>query len=122
MNRQSKDIRRRTRRFALAIIKLVRGLPRDMVGTTIGRQVIRSATSVGANFVAAQRARSPAEFIAKLGISEEEADETIFWLDLLQESNYASPQQIMPLRDEAEQLLRIIAAIIISKKCTLNRT
>lgn len=93
-----------------------------MVGTTIGRQVIRSATSVGANFVAAQRARSPAEFIAKLGISEEEADETIFWLDLLQESNYASPQQIMPLRDEAEQLLRIIAAIIISKKRTLNRT
>ncbi|MEM1269512.1 MAG: four helix bundle protein [Bacteroidota bacterium] len=102
MNRQSKDIRRRTRRFALAIIKLVRGLPRDMVGTTIGRQVIRSATSVGANFVAAQRARSPAEFTAKLGISEEEADETIFWLDLLQESNYASAQQIMPLRDEAE--------------------
>ena len=72
------ELKQRTKEFALRIIRLVQSLPANKVGDTLGKQVLRSGTSVGANYRAACRARSKAEFIAKLGIVEEEADETVF--------------------------------------------
>ena len=77
------EFQARTRAYALRVIRLVRSLPRDVAGDVIGRQLLRSATSVGANYRPACRARSSADFIAKLKIVEEEADESLYWLDLL---------------------------------------
>jgi four helix bundle protein len=80
-------LKQRTKEFALRIIRLVQCLPPNKVGDTLGKQILRSGTSVGANYRSACRARSQAEFIAKLGIVEEEADETVFWIELLMENN-----------------------------------
>ncbi len=77
-----KELKARTKRFAVDIIQLCRELPTTLDGKTVGQQVIRSGTSVGANYRASCRARSRAEWIAKLGTVEEEADETLFWLEL----------------------------------------
>lgn len=76
----SQDLKQRTKSFALRIIKLVESLPRERVSDVLGKQILRSGTSVGSNYRAACRAKSPADFIFKLGIVEEELDETIFWL------------------------------------------
>ncbi len=81
-----RDIQHRTKQFALRIIRLVEGLPKNKVTDVIGRQLLKSGTSVGANYRAACRAKSKADFIYKLGIVEEEADESLFWLELLVES------------------------------------
>ncbi|MEQ8848728.1 four helix bundle protein [Botrimarina sp.] len=86
MSEQANEIRQRTREFGLRAIRLVRSLPSDMVADTLGKQLLRSATSVGANYRAACRARSAAEFRSKLGICEEEADESIYWIELLVDS------------------------------------
>jgi len=76
------DLKARTKQFALRVMKLIDALPRTIQGRAIANQIIRSATSVAANYRAACRARSRAEFAAKIGIVEEEADETAFWLEL----------------------------------------
>jgi four helix bundle protein len=80
------NLKLRTRKFALAVIMLVEKLPRDQTLTIIGKQILRSGTSVGANYRAACRAKSVKDFIAKMGIVEEEIDETIYWLELMEES------------------------------------
>jgi four helix bundle protein len=83
------DLKKRTKLFALRVLKLVAALPNNVAGRTIGNQVARSATSVAANYRAACRARSKIEFISKLGIVEEEADERALWLELIFESRAA---------------------------------
>ncbi|HEY6242329.1 MAG TPA: four helix bundle protein [Pyrinomonadaceae bacterium] len=85
------DFKKRTKQFALRILKLVEALPNTVAGRTIGVQLVRSGTSVGSNYRAACRGRSKAEFIAKLGIVEEEADESAYWLELIIEGALLNP-------------------------------
>jgi four helix bundle protein len=100
----------RSKRFALEIIRLFRSLPKGEDVRVIAKQLLRSGTSVAANYRAVCRARSRAEFIAKIGIVVEEADETVFWLELLVESGMVPEQLIAPIHKEANELLAIFAA------------
>lgn len=104
------DLAKRTKEFALAVIKLSGGLPRTSEARVLGRQIVRSGTSVAANYRAVCRARSRAEFIAKLGIVVEEADETVFWLELLTESGIVSGVGANELLREAKELLSVFSA------------
>jgi four helix bundle protein len=103
----------RTKQFALRIMKLVGALPKSIQGRAIASQLMRSGTSVAANYRAACRSRSRAEFIAKLGTVEEEADETAFWLELIIEGSFLTAAQIQPLLIEAGEIVAITA---VSKK------
>src|SRR5438874_9524518 len=105
-------LQRRMRTLAVATIRLTDDLPRTPPADVIGRQLVRSATSVAANYRSACRARSRREFIAKMGIVEEEADETAFWLELLDECRFASATRLVPLSREAGELLAITVASI----------
>ena len=100
----------RTREFANRVVRLYRALPRTGEADVIGRQLLRAATSVGANYRAACRARSRSEFVAKLGIVLEEADETIYWLQLLSDNEIVQPHRLADLLHEAEELTAIFAA------------
>jgi four helix bundle protein len=111
------DLKARTMQFALRVMKLVDALPRTIQGRAIANQIIRSATSVAANYRAACRARSRAEFIAKLGVVEREADETAFWLVLIVDSALLTEARIHPLLTEAWELVAIMAA---SRKSALG--
>ena len=104
------DLKARTKQFALRVMKMVDALPRTIQGRTIAKQIIRSATSVAANYPAACRARSRAEFIAKIGVVEEEADESCFWLELIIDSGLLTDERIRPLLSEAGELVAIMAA------------
>ena len=112
------NLKDRTKAFALAVVALVEDLPRGRSADAIGHQVLRSGTSVGANYRAACRSRSRREFLAKLGIVEEEADETQFWLDLIIARGLADTDRVMQLREEARQLV----AIIVTSIKTARRT
>lgn len=103
-------LRQRTKRFGLDAIRLVQRLPWKPETQVIGRQLLRSSTSVGANYRAACRGRSRAEFIAKLGIVVEEADETVYWLELLTESGLASGDSAAKLLNESRELAAIFTA------------
>jgi len=103
------QLKSRTKQFAIRIIKLSRCLPRSEEARVIGRQLLRSGTSVAANYRAVCRARSKAEFIAKIGIVVEEADETVFWLELIIEANIVPEKQMQKLLTEANELLAIFA-------------
>jgi len=105
-------LQQRTRKLAVQAIRLVGDLPRTPPADVIGRQLVRSATSVGANYRSACRARSRREFIAKMGIVEEEADETSFWLELLDECRLAPASRLVPLSRETGELLAITVASI----------
>jgi len=107
---QSDRLRRRTKESALQVLRLWRELPRGAESDVIGRQLLRSGTSLAANYRAACRARSRREFIAKLGVAVEECDEAQFWLDLLQELPLMSADRLAPLRQEAEELVAIFVA------------
>ena len=104
------DLKRRTKQFALRSMKLVEALPRTLSGKTVGSQLIRSATAVGANYRSACRGRSPRDFVAKLAIVEEEADESAYWLELIVESGLMPKSRVEALLQEADELVRIIAA------------
>jgi len=104
------ELKNRSKRFALDIIRLFRSLPRAEDVRIIGRQLLRAGTSVAANYRAVCRARSRAEFFAKLGTVVEEADETVSWLELLVESGMAQQQLVAPIAKEASELLAIFAA------------
>jgi four helix bundle protein len=108
----SRDIRERTKAFALAVLRLVQDLPRGRVVDVIGHQLLRSGTSVAANYRSARRARSRREFLAKLGIVEEEADESSFWLEVLEEARLVTSERVVELRREAGQLVAITVASI----------
>jgi four helix bundle protein len=106
------EMKRRTRAFALRIIRLVEALPKTRTADVIGKQLVRCGTSVGANYRASCRAKSQADFIAKLGIVEEEANETIYWIELLVESGQVKEELVASLLDEANQLVAIIVSSI----------
>src|SRR5574341_1258287 len=103
-------LRERTKQFALRVIKLCGNLPRTDAARVIGRQLLRSGTSIGANYRSAQRGRSRAEFSAKLGVVLEEADETVYWLELLTASGIVSEKRMESILAEANELVRIFAA------------
>src|SRR2546430_17622235 len=104
------DLKRRTKQFALRVLKLVAALPKTLAGKTIGGQLVRAGTSVGANYRAACRARSKVEFIAKIGIVEEEADESAFWMELIIEGDLMKAELVQALLDEATELAKIMAS------------
>lgn len=104
------ELRKRTKQFALRIVRMCEELPSDRKGRILGDQVFRSGTSVGANYREAFRARSRAEFIAKLGDAQRELEETIYWLELLVESGVFPTAKLQPLHHEADELMAIFAA------------
>jgi four helix bundle protein len=105
----SVELKARTKEFALRVIRLVDALPNSVTGRAIANQLMRSP-SVASNYRAAGHARSRAEFIAKIGVVEEEPDETAFWLELIVDSRIRTEKQIGPLREEANELVAIMAA------------
>jgi four helix bundle protein len=108
---QSDELQERTMQFALRVLKLCRALgQRPGEGWAIRDQLVRCGTAIAANHRAACRSRSRREFVAKLGLVVEEADETVFWLELIGRAELISQQRVQPLKDEAHQLLRIFAA------------
>ena len=110
----------RTKRFAVRIIKLVDSLPHTRCADVIGKQLLRSGTSVGANYRSACRAKSTADFLCKLSIVEEEADESVYWMELLVEAVIVREVLLTDLIDEANQLVAIIVSAIKTTKLKRN--
>jgi four helix bundle protein len=108
------NLKERTKQFALDVIRFCRTLPRGEEFTIIKRQLVRAATSVAANYRASQRAKSKADFISKLGTVEEEADESLFWLECLKELATRPNAELERLLKEADELV----AIFVSSRCT----
>lgn len=106
------EFKQRTKQLALRVIRLVESLSRNPTADVIGRQILRSATSVGANYRAACRAKSTADMIAKLSIVEEEADETLYWLELLVEINLIPEERLKPLMQETDEIVAMIVSSI----------
>ena len=106
-----KDLRERTKKIALKNIQPVASLPRTRQADIIGRQLLKAGTSVGANYREANRARSKAEFRAKIGIVEQESDESLYWLELLKESGIAKGKLLEELLVEADELVAIFTTI-----------
>lgn|SRR5690606_4818448 len=126
----SKDLQHRTKKFALDIIKLTEHLPNNRVGWTFTDQIVRSSTSVAANYRAVCRARSDKEFISKIGIVIEEADETLFWLEMIYDSGIMNDDlstiqnqksAIINLKIEANELVSIFVASAKTVKARLNQ-
>jgi four helix bundle protein len=111
------QLRQRTKDYAVRIVRLVRALKRSDEGQIIGRQLLRSGTSVGANYRAACRARSKAEFAAKMGIVLEETDESPFWLELILETGLMKPHRLASLLAETNELIAIFASSLKTVKC-----
>ncbi|MBP9150869.1 MAG: four helix bundle protein [Flavobacteriales bacterium] len=109
---EHRDLKDRTRQFALAIVKFYQEIPKTSEAQILGRQLLRSGTSVGANTRSAFRGRSPREFKAKLGVVIEEADESAFWLDLLSDANIIGKSHTESLKKEAEELVAIFVTIV----------
>jgi four helix bundle protein len=110
----------RTKKLAIAIIRLVDSLPRSIATDALARQIIRSGTSIGANYRAACRAKSTADMINKLKIVEEESDETAYWLEILVEAGYLSPEKVSPMAKETSEILAMTVASIKTLR-TRNR-
>jgi four helix bundle protein len=106
------DLKERTKKFALCVIKMFTALPKNPVARVLGGQALRSGTSVGANYREADSARSKAEFIAKMGDSLKELSETIYWLELLVESGTVTAAKMQPLITETAELRAVFATII----------
>ena len=120
MNEQA--MKDRTKRFGIRVIRLVESLSRGRAAEVIGRQLIRSATSVGANYRSACRAKSRADFVAKLAIVEEEADESGYWLELLIEAGLVKAALLGPLLKEANEIVAIIVASIKTSRRALRKS
>jgi four helix bundle protein len=110
------EMKKRTRAFALRVIRLVEALPKVKTTDVIGKQLLRCGTSVGANYRASCRAKSQADFIAKMGIVEEEADETIYWIELLVDSGLVEKNRVANLLDEANQIVAMYR--LFNQNCT----
>ena len=102
----------RTRQYALRVVHVVESLPRKRVAMVVGDQLLRSGTSVGANYRSACRARSPAEFCSKMGIVEEELDESLYWMELIIESSLVPRTRLAALMKEGEELLAMTVSSI----------
>jgi four helix bundle protein len=112
----AEELKQRTKQFSLRVLKLVAALPNSIEGRAVGGQLVRAGTSVASNYRAACRGRSKAEFIAKLGIVEEEADESAFWLELIVEGALLRANVVQPLLKEANELTRIMASSRLTAK------
>lgn len=106
------DLRERTRAFALRVIRLCESLTKSRTSDIIAKQLLRCGTSVGANYRAACRARSTPDFVAKMGIVEEECDESVYWMELLIEADLMERKRLEPLITEANEILSIVIASI----------
>jgi four helix bundle protein len=115
-----RDLRERTADYALAIIGIARAVNRDDVGQVLGRQLLRSGTSVGAQYREACRARSTAEFISKLELAQQELEESAYWLELLERAGWKSSEQIVQARAETSELLAIFSASAKTAKRNRN--
>jgi four helix bundle protein len=111
------ELKNRTKQFALRVIKLSEALPKNITGRNVSNQIMRSGTSVAANYRATLRARSDKEFISKLNIVLEECDETCFWLEIIIESNLIKKEKVEDLYNEADEL----TAIFVSTLKTMNK-
>lgn len=116
------DLRERTKQFALRVIRLYSALPTSAEAQVIGKQVLRSGTSVGAQYREAFRCRSDAEYIAKIESALQELEETAYWLELLRETKLVSSQRLAPLRQEADELTAIFVTCSKSAKERRNRS
>jgi four helix bundle protein len=116
MPSQPAELRERTKQFAIRIVKLFRALPRTEEARVLGKQVLRSGTSVAANYRAVCRSRSRADFISKLAVVTEEADETVFWLELLDETGIVPKVRLEKLLGEADELIRIFGSSLHTAK------
>jgi len=116
--RDYSDIKERTKSFTINIIKFCGKLIRNQASYVISKQILRSGSSVGANYRAACRARSKADFISKLGIVLEEADETLYWLELINELNLGPQTLLVPLLKESNELVSIFVSSINTAKST----
>ena len=112
------ELKNRTKQFALRILKLVGALPNTIEGRAIANQLVRSGTSVAANYRATCRARSKAEFVAKIGVVLEEADETLLWLELIHEAKLLPEKRVEPLLAEANEL---VAVMVTSRKSAASK-
>lgn len=106
------EFKQRTKQLGLRVIKVVEALPKSTTGSVIGKQLLRSATSVGANYRAACRAKSPADMIAKLGTVEEEADETLYWLELIVEAGLMPENRLADFIKETNEILAMTVSSI----------
>lgn len=104
------ELKARTKQFGLRVMHLVNALPQTAAGRAIGNPLLRSGTSVGANYRAACRGRSKVEFIAKIGTVAEEADESAFWLEMIMDGELLKPELVSPIHQEAEELTAIFTA------------
>ncbi len=118
----AEDFRKRTFQFGIRIIRLVQVLPKTDAARVIGNQLLRSATAVGANYRAAARARSRADFTAKMGIVEEECGETLYWLEVLVELQLINADRLKELRAEGNEILAIVVASIRTARGNTKRT
>ncbi|MEN1680483.1 MAG: four helix bundle protein [Planctomycetota bacterium] len=114
--RKDAELRERTKQFALRVIRVFQALPKTGEAQVIGKQLLRSGTSVAANYREATRGRSPAEVRSKLGIVEQELDESLLWLELLVESGVLAAEKLEPLMQETDELIRIIVTSITRLK------
>lgn len=114
------EMKQRTKLFALGIIQLVGSLPKERTAEVLGRQLLRSGTSVGSNYRSACRAKSIADFISKMGIVEEEADESLYWMELLIEAGIEVNMKMEALMKEGGELLSIMVASIKTARKSQN--
>src|SRR5687768_16304848 len=110
------DFKRRTFEYGIRIVRLVAALPKGDAPRALGNQLLRAGTSVGANYRAAARARSRADFIAKLGIVEEECDESLYWIETLIDLGYVKAQLVAPLHAEGAEILAMVVSSIITAR------
>jgi four helix bundle protein len=117
----TQELKERTFKFGSRVIKAVEALPKTETARILGRQLLRAGTSVGANYRAAARARSRADFVAKLGVVEEECDESAYWMEMIVERKLLKPRRLNDLREEANELLAITVASIKTARCARHR-
>ena len=118
MQNTERDLQDRTKRFALSVIRMFSMIPKTTEAQVLGKQLLRSGTSVGANYREAYRGRSKAGFISKCGDSLRELEETAYWIELLVDGKIVSPEKLAPLRHECDELLAIFVTIIKRSKDT----
>lgn len=116
------ELKDRTKEFSYRVVKLVQGMPRNTESSVVGKQVLRSATSVAANYRATCRARSRADFVAKLGVVLEEIDETVYWLELISDTKILPVTRLEALQSEARELLAIFNRSYLTARGISSRT
>jgi four helix bundle protein len=110
------ELRERTKKFAIRIVRLFQALPKSTEAQVMGKQLLRSGTSVAANYRAVCRARFKAEFVARMGIVAEEADESVLWLELLEKTNTLSRERLQDIMQEAKELVAIFSSSLKTAK------